>query len=97
MKLLLDEMYSGLKDYFEVMGWDVITTHEADLEGSDDRDIAEYAKKHNLLLITEDKKPAELASILGVKNFLVDTMTKAKMIEYMLLIKYPKIDKTKKP
>ena len=24
MKLLLDEMYSGLREYFEVLGWNVI-------------------------------------------------------------------------
>ena len=93
MKLLLDEMYSGLKDYFEVMGWQVKTIEEAKLIGAKDKEIVEYAHKHNLLLITEDKKPAELASLLGVKNFLVDTMVKAKMIEHMLLEKYPEFRK----
>ena len=95
MKLLLDEMYSGLKDYFKVMGWKVKTIEEANLIGAKDREIVEYAQKHNLILITEDKKPADLASLLGIKNFLVDTMVKAKMIEHMLLEKYPDIRKTK--
>ena len=51
MKLLLDEMYSGLKDYFEVMGWEVKTIEEAKLVGAKDKEIVEYAKKHNLPLI----------------------------------------------
>lgn len=27
LKLLLDEMYAGLKEYFEILGWDVLTSN----------------------------------------------------------------------
>ncbi len=80
MKLLLDEMFSGLKEYFEVLGCDVVTVHDANMTGKMDKQIAEYAKEHNLLLITEDRKPAELADLLGARYFYVDNKTKAQMI-----------------
>ncbi|MFQ6074303.1 MAG: DUF5615 family PIN-like protein, partial [Candidatus Bathyarchaeia archaeon] len=49
LKLLLDEMYAGLKEYFEILGWDVVTVKDAGLQGAKDREIIEYAKKGNLL------------------------------------------------
>lgn len=33
MKLLLDEMYAGLKEYFEALGYEVMTAQEAGVEG----------------------------------------------------------------
>ena len=32
MKLLLDEMYAGLKEYFETLGYEVLTAQEAGLK-----------------------------------------------------------------
>ncbi|MFH1180558.1 MAG: DUF5615 family PIN-like protein [Candidatus Bathyarchaeota archaeon] len=89
MKLLLDEMYSGLKEYFEVLGCEVETVQNVELSGKMDREIAEYAKKHNLILITEDRKPAELSELLQGRSFYVDNKTKAQMIHDKLLEKYP--------
>ena len=80
MRVLLDEMFSGLKEYFEVLGCEVVTVHDADLTGKMDKAIAEYAKEHDLILITEDRKPAELADLLGARYFYVDNKTKAQMI-----------------
>ena len=31
MKILLDEMYAGLKEYFETLGYEVLTAQEAGL------------------------------------------------------------------
>ncbi len=28
LRLLLDEMYAGLKEYFETLGWEVLTVQE---------------------------------------------------------------------
>ena len=42
MKILLDEMYSGLREYFEVLGWDVVTVQEAGLRGAKDLKVAEW-------------------------------------------------------
>ena len=88
MKLLLDEMYSGLKEYFEVLGCQVETVQDVALSGKMDREIAEYAKNHDLVLITEDRKPAELSELLGGR-FYVDNKTKALMIHEKLVQKYP--------
>ena len=67
MKLLLDEMFAGLKEFFEVLGWKVVTVQEDGLQGAKDKEVAEYAKKNNLILVTQDEKPADLAELLGVK------------------------------
>ena len=90
MKLLLDEMYSGLKEYFEVLGCDVETVKDVSLPGKMDREIAEYAKEHDLILITEDRKPAELSDLLDGRFFYVDNKTKAQMIHEKICEKYRK-------
>lgn len=77
---LLDEMFSGLKEYFEVLGCEVVTVHDVNLTGKMDKAIAKYAKDHDLMLITEDRKPAELADLFGARYFYVDNKTKAQMI-----------------
>jgi len=51
-KLLLDEMYSGLKEYFETLGWEALTVHDVGLQGAKDKDIVLYAKENNLILVT---------------------------------------------
>jgi len=44
MKLLLDEMFSGLNEYFEVLGCEVVTVHEVGLKGKMYKEIAQYAR-----------------------------------------------------
>jgi len=81
MKLLLDEMYAGFKEYFETLGYEVLTAQEAGLKGAKDREVVEYAGKHKLLLVTEDQKPAELAQLLGVKCVFISNLMIAKLID----------------
>jgi predicted nuclease of predicted toxin-antitoxin system len=81
MKLLLDEMYAGLKEYFETLGYDVLTAQEAGLRSAKDRDIVEYAGKHGLILVTQDQKPAELAELLGVKSVFISNLMIAKLVD----------------
>ena len=81
MKILLDEMYAGLKEYLEALGYQVVTAQEAGLKGCKDREVVEYAAKHNLLLLTEDQKPAELAELLGVKCVFISNMMIAKLAD----------------
>ena len=71
MRLLLDEMYTGQKQHFEILGYEVETVQDADLKGAEDRRIVEYARDHGLLLVTHDQKAAELAELAGVKYVLV--------------------------
>lgn len=91
MKLLLDEMYSGLREYFETLGWDVMTVHDAGLEGAKDKDIVKYAGNNNLLLVTQDQKPAELADLLGVKYVLMSNAMIARIADSKIREKYPSL------
>lgn len=81
MKLLLDEMYAGLKEYFETLGYEVLTAQEAGLKATKDREVVEYAGKHRLVLITQDQKPAELAELLGVKCVFISNLMIAKLAD----------------
>ena len=81
MKILLDEMYSGLKEYFETLGYEAVTAEEAGLKIAKDRDIVEYAGKHGMVLVTQYRKPAELAELLGVKCVYVSNLMVAKLVD----------------
>ena len=41
-------MYAGLKEYFETLGYLVLTVQEAGLKGSKDRDVVKYALKNEM-------------------------------------------------
>ena len=61
----------------------------AGLKGAKDKDIVEYAKKNDLLLVTQDQKPADLAHILAVKCVLISNAMIAKMADSEIREKYP--------
>lgn len=88
MKILLDEMYAGLKEYFETLGWEAITAQEVGLQGAKDKEIVEYAKNNNLILVTQDQKPAELSELTGVKYVLISNAMIAKMADAKIREKY---------
>ena len=89
LKLLLDEMYAGLKEYFETLGYEVVTVQEAGLKSAKDRDVVGYAGKHGLVLVTQDQKPAELADLTGVKCILISNAMIAKVADAKIREKYP--------
>jgi len=89
LRILLDEMFAGLKEYFEILGWDVITAQEAGLRGAKDRAVVEYAVKNDLLLVTEDQKPAELMNLKGAKYVLISNAMIAKIADEKIREKYP--------
>jgi predicted nuclease of predicted toxin-antitoxin system len=91
LKLLLDEMYAGLKEYFEILGWNVLTAQDAGLQGAKDKAIVEYAKNNNLILVTQDQKPAELADLKRVKHVLISNAMIAKIADAKIKEKYPNI------
>lgn len=93
MRLLLDEMYAGLKEYFETLGWDVVAAQDVGLKGARDRNVVEYAKSHELLLVTQDQKPAELAELSGVRNVLISNAMIAKIADVAIREKYPDLIK----
>jgi predicted nuclease of predicted toxin-antitoxin system len=81
LKLLLDEMYAGLREHLEVLGWDVETAQEAGLSGAGDKEVVKYAKRNGLLLVTQDQKPAELAELLGIPCLFISIATVAKIVD----------------
>jgi len=89
MKLLLDEMYAGLKEYFEILRWDVVTCQDVGLQGAKDKDVVDYAKNNNLLLVTQDQKPADLAKLVGAKCVLISNAMIASIAISKIKEKYP--------
>jgi predicted nuclease of predicted toxin-antitoxin system len=88
MTLLLDEMYAGLKEYFEALGWEVLTAQDAGLKGAKDRDIVDYARKKKMILVTQDQRPAELAELIGVRYVLISSAMIAKIADAKIREKY---------
>ena len=89
MKLLLDEMYAGLKEYFETLDWEVVTVQDVGLRGVKDKDIIAYAKNKNLLLVTQDSKLADLADLKGVKYIFISNSLITKIADTKIREKYP--------
>jgi predicted nuclease of predicted toxin-antitoxin system len=83
-------MYAGLKEYFETLGYSVLTAQEAGLKGLKDRDVVEYARKNDLILITRDQKPAELAELTETKYLLISNLMIAKIADENLKEKFQK-------
>jgi predicted nuclease of predicted toxin-antitoxin system len=84
-------MYAGLKEYFETMGWEVLTVQAVGLQGAKDKDIVEYAKKNGLLLVTQDQKAADIAELTGVMCVLISNALIAKVADAKIREKYPEI------
>jgi len=91
LKLLLDEMYAGLKEYFETLGWEALTVQDVGLKGAKDRDVVDYAKNNDLLIVTQDQKPADLAELTGVKYVLISNAMIAKIADAKIREKYPNV------
>jgi predicted nuclease of predicted toxin-antitoxin system len=81
MKILLDEMYAGLKEYFETLGYEVVTAQEVGLKSAKDRNIVTYACTHNLILVTQDQKVAELAELTNAKCVCISKLMIAKLVD----------------
>lgn len=88
MKLLLDEMYSGLKDYLAALGWEALTVNDVSLQGAGDKGIVEHAGKNELLLVTQDQKTAGLADLTGVRCVHISQKDIAKVADERIREKY---------
>ncbi len=81
-------MYAGLKEYFEALGYEALTAQESGLKAAKDREVVEYARKHDLLLVTQDPKQAELAELKDVKCVLVSNAMIAKVADSKIKEKF---------
>ncbi len=81
MRILLDEMFTGLKEYLQTLGWDVLTVQDVKLKGATDKQVVEYAFKNDLLLVTQDEKHADLANLRTVPCVLISKLMLTKLID----------------
>ena len=72
-----------------MLGYEVQTAQEAGLKAAKDRDVVEYTRNNNLILITQDQKPAELAELTGAKWVLISNVMIAKIANEKIKEKYP--------
>jgi predicted nuclease of predicted toxin-antitoxin system len=84
MKILLDEMYTGMKDYLKALGWELETVNTTGLQGASDAKVMEFAKDNDFLVVTQDEKFADIAELKGVQCVLVSRKMVAKMIDLEL-------------
>ena len=76
-------------DMLTVIGWDIggVNIKAARLLWQD-REIVKYAKHNDLLLVTQDQKPADLADLTGVKYVLISNTMIAKIADTRIREKY---------
>lgn len=87
MKILLDEMYTGMKEYLEALGWEIETVNTIGMQGVEDSKLADCAKEKNLIIVTEDEKLADIAELKNVPCVFVSNKLLAKMIDSELKTK----------
>lgn len=78
---MLDEMYSGLKPFLKILGWDVQSVEDANLKGVDDTVMVEYASQNDLIVVTQDQLIADLAKLKGVPCILIGLAEIAKIVD----------------
>lgn len=74
-------MYTGLKEYLQALDWEVATVHDVNLVGASDRKVVDYAEGNGLVLVTQDEKHADLASLRRVPCVLISKIMLTKMID----------------
>jgi predicted nuclease of predicted toxin-antitoxin system len=69
-----------------------MTVQNVGLKAAKDKEIVDYAKKNNMLLVTQDQKPAELAELVNVKFVLISNAMIAQIADAKIKEKYPNIE-----
>lgn len=80
MKILLDNQLNGMDRYLRIQDYDVVTAYELGFTEKTDEEVIKHAKKHNMILVTEDNKAANLAETLDVRVIHLDMKMKAKAV-----------------
>jgi predicted nuclease of predicted toxin-antitoxin system len=91
LKILLDEMYTGMKEYLEALDWKIDTVITQSLQGAEDSKIIEYAKENDFVIVTQDERLADIAELKGVNCVLISKKMVAKMIDLELRKKYQEV------
>lgn len=87
--MLIDEMYDGLEDYFELENEVKTVKKEKLREGSftkleKDNKVVDFASKNGLILVTQDGKAADIAKFHNVKCVHVEMSDIAKIVSEKL-------------
>jgi len=85
MKILLDAMYDGLKEYLTEKEYDVITVRDLGKSSANDDEVRTHARKHNMILVTQDKRSADIALRNGTKCILVSLGDIAELVNSKIL------------
>lgn len=88
MKILLDEMYTGLKPFLQTMGYETVTVQECGLQGKDDTVVARYAFENKLTLVTQDDLPAQLSDIMGGTSIQIRPKDIARIVDILIREKF---------
>ena len=71
MRIMLDAMYDGMQEYLEEVGWSVITVKDIGSKNAKDSKVRKHARTNDMILVTQDKKSADIAQRNQVKTILI--------------------------
>jgi predicted nuclease of predicted toxin-antitoxin system len=80
MQILLDNQLNGMDRFLKILGFEVITAFELGFTKETDETVIQYAKKHDMVLVTEDNKAAKLSELLEVETIHLDMKMKANVV-----------------
>ena len=83
-RVLLDEMYTGLKPFLQVLGWEVLTVDDVGLKGASDVQIVGFAAESGCILVSQEPRVGELARLKGVSCVVVGPADLARVIDSRL-------------
>ncbi len=85
MKIILDAIYDGLKEYLAEKKHEVITVRDLGKSSANDVDIRAHSRKHGMVLVTQDKESADIALRNGIKCILVSLGDIAELVDSKIL------------
>ena len=85
MKILLDAMYDGLKEYLTEKNHEVISVRDLGKSSANDADVRKYASEHNMILVTQDKRSADVGMRNGVDCVLISLGDIAELVNSKIL------------
>ena len=86
---MLDAMYDGLQEYLEEIGWSVKTVKDIGCQSAKDTEVRNYVKTHEMILVTQDKKSADIANRNQVKTLLISLGDISELVISKLKKEYP--------
>ena len=88
MKILLDAMCYGMKEYLEEMGWEVKTVKDFGKSSAKDPVVRSYAKENGFILVTHDRRSASVAKESGIECVWVSQGDIANLVKERINAKY---------